>query len=434
VPESIRIRPRSRLVLAGAALLLACGDRSAPTAAPPFTPPPPPEIGRFPTLQIATTAGAPIASRETYVTGSWRLMNADSVVEQQGTLDIRGRGNTTWLIMPKKPYRVRLTAAAPLLGMPSNRHWALLANYADKTLVRNDLVLDLGRRLGFAWTPRSGFVHLELNGRYDGLYQLTEHIRVDPQRVNVPELRVGDTSAAMVSGGYLLEVDELRGEAFCWDAPRSAMPLCAKSPETLLDAAWAPQRAYITGYVRDLEEALFGPAFTDPVRGYAQYLDVPSAVDYLLLNELVRNVDGNLRRSTYLTKPRGGKLTFGPLWDYDIALGNVNYDNGDRTDGWHILPAPWFARLWQDPAFQQRVKLRWQQIRGDGTLTGWRAHAMRRWDYMQDGQRRNFTRWPILNTWVWPNRVVTGSYDGEVAAMLAWWDARVSWMDAQLRL
>lgn len=418
--------------VAFAVTLGACGSNDA--IAPPVDPPALPQIvvGRFPTLVVNTTGAASITSREVYVGGKWQLLDADSALLKEGTLDIRGRGNSTWT-MPKKPYRVRLTTATELLGMPSNRHWALLANFADKTLLRNDLVFDLGRRMGWSYVPRSQFVHLRLNGQYDGVYQLSEHIRIDPSRVNVPELKAADTASAVVSGGYLLEVDELRGEDFCWDTPRARMPVCAKNPETLRQPGREKQQAYITGYFRDLEDALFGPNFTNPSTGYAAYIDVPSAVDYLLLNELVKNVDGNLRRSTYFTKPRGGKLTFGPLWDYDLAIGNVNYDNADNTAAWHIARAPWFARLMQDPAFVQRVKLRWQEIRNNGILSEWRKQIITRWDYMSAEQRRNFARWPILSTWVWPNRVVPGSYDGEMAALQEWLSARISWMDEQLK-
>jgi hypothetical protein len=403
----------------------------SPVANVPVTPPVI-EVGRFPTLVVHTTGAAPITTRETYVPGTWRLIGPDSTILSEGRLDIRGRGNSTWT-MPKKPYRLRLGAGTPLLGMPANRHWALLANHADKTLLRNDLVFDLARRLGDAWVPRSRFVHLQLNGRYDGVYQLTEHIRVDAARVDIPELTIADTTAPAITGGYLLEVDELRGEEFCWETPRAAMPVCAKSPETLRRPGWEPHRAYITGYLRDAEDALFGPAFRDPQRGYAAYIDVASAIDYFLVNELVRNVDGNMRRSTFLTKPRGEKLHFGPLWDFDITLGNVNYDGADATAGWQIRPAPWFTRLWQDPAFERRVKTRWQQLRSDGTIAAWRQSILTRWDYMSVEQRRNFERWPILNTWVWPNRIVPGSYDGEMAALQEWLAARISWLDTQLR-
>jgi hypothetical protein len=379
-----------------------------------------------------TAGAAPIDSRDTYRAGTWRLVGADSLPMHEGALEVRGRGNSTWT-MPKKPYRLRLATSVGLLGMPASRHWALLANYADKTLLRNDLVFDLARRMNWRYVPRTQFVHLQLNGRYDGVYQLAEHIRVDASRVDIEPMRIADTTAATITGGYLLEIDQTYGEDFCWNTPRTGMPVCAKSPETLRLPGWEKQQAYITGYLRQTEEALFGASFTDPETGYAAFIDVPSAVDYFLVNELVKNIDGNMRRSTFLTKSRGGKLYFGPLWDYDLTMGNVNYGGADAVTGWQIRPAPWFARLWQDPNFVQRVKLRWQQIRHDGTLTGWRQSVLARWDYMSGEQRRNFARWPILDTWVWPNRVVTGSYDGEMVALQEWLTARTNWLDGQLR-
>ena len=81
----------------------------------------------------------------------------------------------------------------------------------------------------------------------------------------------------------------------------------------------------------------------------------------------------------------------------------------------------------------QRVKLRWQELRTNGTIANWQKQTLARWDYMSVEQRRNFDRWPILNSWVWPNRVVTGSYDGEMAALQSWVAARISWMDEQLK-
>jgi hypothetical protein len=316
--------------------------------------------------------------------------------------------------------------------MPSSRHWVLLANYADKTLLRNDIAFELSRRLGMAYTPRAEFVELYLNGTYEGIYQLGEHVRVAPDRVNVPELRVTDTSDVAITGGYLLEIDELRGEAFCFETGRTAMVFCAKSPETLLDPAWARHRAYIEGYVRALDSTIFAPSFADPRAGYAAFLDVASAVDYYLLNELFKNVDADLRRSTFLYKPRGGKLTFGPVWDFDLAIGNANYFGADRVEGWYVRQAPWFTRLFEDPAFDARVRARWRQLRADGTVASLMTYASDRGTYLSRVQARNFERWPILSTWVWPNRVVTGSYTGELIAMGDWLFSRAQWMDAQL--
>ncbi len=429
----------ARVAAFGVALgiaLAGCGREDVGTI--PLTPPPPPQTfpvaSKLPVLRVNTAGGAPVVSRDDYLAATFSIADTFGVVRLEGPTDIRGRGNTTWDLMPKKPFRLRLGTSAPVLGMPAGRHWVLLANYSDKTLMRNDVVFELSRMLGFAYTTRAEYVDFYLNGRYDGVYQIGEHIRIDEDRVDIDELEETDTSAEAITGGYLIEVDQRRGEDFCIDSKRTPMIFCLKEPETLLEPEWAPHRAYIEGYIAATDDAIFGPSFADPVRGYAAYLDVASAIDYYLLNELVKNVDGNLRLSTFLHKPRGGKLTFGPVWDYDIAIGNVNYDGADRVQGWHSRQAAWYARMFEDPAFDARVRARWRQIRADGTVDRLFTYIGRERSYLSAVQVRNFERWPILGTYVWPNRVVTGSYAGEVQAMRDWLLARRNWMDAQLGL
>ena len=430
-PIGARLRPAA--CAAALALAAACGaDATAPTPTAGTAPVQRwPVASRLPVLRVATADAAPVASRDVYVPATYTLTDTLGAVRATGAADVRGRGNSTW-DMPKKPYRLRLGSGTALLGMPANRHWVLLANYSDKTLFRNAVAFAFSRLLGMAYTPRAEFVELELNGDAVGIYQLTEAIRLGPDRVNVPELKAGDTTAAAITGGYLLEVDERRGEAFCFQTGRTSMVFCAKSPETLLEPERAPQRAYIEGYLRDLDAALYGPAFADPTVGYAAWLDVPSTVDHYLLQELVKNVDGNLRLSTYLVKPRGGKLAFGPVWDFDLAMGNVNYDGADRIDGWHARRGAWFARLFEDPAFDARVRARWRQLRADGTIDRVLTEVAVQQAYLGVVQAGNFRRWPILSTWVWPNRVVTGSYGGEVQALDEWLRARIAWLDGQL--
>ena len=130
-------------------------------------------------------------------------------------------------------------------------------------------------------------VNVKLNGVYQGVDELVEHVRIAPELVNIPTLKITDTSEANVSGGYLLEVDERSGEAYWFKSTMTAS----------------------------------------------------SAVDYYLLQELLNNVDGNPRLSTFLYKPRGGKLTFGPVRDFDIAMGNVNYSQCDQIVGLYIRNA-----------------------------------------------------------------------------------------------
>jgi len=424
-----RLQRSLQVALTALVVLAGCGEDPA-SPVPVVTPPPATAVEQLPTLHVNTTNGVPITSKEVYVTGDYRLTGADGVILTSGALEIRGRGNTTWT-MPKKPFRLKLVSSTGLLGMPANRHWILLANYSDKTLIRNDVTFELSRRVGMEYTPRSEFADLVLNGSYQGVYQLTEHVRIATDRVNIPELKVSDTSATAITGGYLMEVDERRGEDFCFNSTRTVMIFCLSNPETLNEPAWARHRQYITNYIQQLDGALFGPQFADPQVGYAAYIDVESAIGYYLVNELLKNVDGNLRLSTYLYKKRGGKLHFGPVWDFDLAIGNVNYNNADKVDGWHTRTAAWFTRLFQDPAFAARVRARWNQMQADREVDRLLDYMSTRQQQLNKVQVRNFEKWPILSTWVWPNRVVTGSYSGEVLVMQQWLFDRSKWVERQ---
>jgi CotH kinase protein len=432
--RGIRGTRRRWALLAVSALLAGCGKGvDAPTV---VVEPPPPVVlqtaaPKLPVLSITTATGTDIVSKTVYVAGTLTLADTGGATLVQSALDIRGRGNTTWE-MPKKPYRLRLATATSLLGMPANRHWVLLANYSDKTMLRNDLAFELGRMVGMAWTPRSQYVELQLNGNYQGVYQLVEHVRIGPDRVNIPELKVADTSATAITGGYLIEVDERRGEEFCFNSTRTPMVFCAANPETLLQPAWAKHREYLQTYIARTDSAIFGSRFADPDVGYAAFLDVESVVNYYLLQEMLKNVDGGLRFGPYMYKQRNGKLFFGPIWDFDLAAGNVNYDGADRTDGWHARKSAWFVRLFEDPAFRSRVATRWTALKQAGVVDSLQKLVFSRGNYLSLTQTRNFQRWPILDIWVWPNRVVTGSYDGEVIALNVWLQSRLQWVNAEI--
>jgi len=156
----------------------------------------------LPLLRLSTTSGADVTSKEVYVPGSYILRDEHGQELLSGATEIKGRGNFTWTL-PKKPYHIKLAASTSLLGMPANRHWVLLANYVDKTLLRNDVTFQLSRWVGMEYTPRSRFVDVEVNGIYQGVYQLTEHVRIAPDRVNIPELNVGDLAPSIQAATLL---------------------------------------------------------------------------------------------------------------------------------------------------------------------------------------------------------------------------------------
>jgi hypothetical protein len=423
-------------LLAGLCLvlpILACNTDTAALTSPatePLSIQPAPSQ-QLPILRISTVNGAPIASKDDYVMGAMSLLDSTGVEVANGTLEIKGRGSTSWDLFPKKSYRLKLGTSTSLVGMPASRHWVLLAEYSDKTMLRNELAFELSRKLGMAWTPRSHYVQVQLNDSYEGVYQLVEHVRIEPNRVNIQALKSSDTSATDITGGYLIEVDERRGEDFCFNSTMTTMVFCVKDPETLLQPSRAKQQAYIVNYLARTDSAIFGPDFADPTKGYAAFIDVESAINYYIVQEIAKNVDGKLRLSAFMYKPRGGKLTFGPVWDFDIAFGNVNYDGADLTDGWFIRDAEWYARLFADPAFAARFRTRWGELQGAGIIESLQRFVTSRANYLSAVQVRNFERWPILGEYVWPNRVVTGSYAGEVSALNSWLNDRTRWMNAE---
>lgn len=411
-------------------------------------------VEALPSLSITTDGAAPIVSKENYVTGQFTL-NGEGVEQTTGTMEIRGRGNSTWS-WPKKPYRLKLTNSTSLLGMPASKHWVLLANYADKTLMRNDITFMFSNSLGMEYTPRTQYVEVKLNGTYQGVYQLVEHIRVAKDRVNIPEMKVTDIDAEKITGGYLMEIDFryhkdfcigntwddfcVNGENlnrkidFCIDSTHGMDPFCLQSPETLLDPAWSAQREYIEKYFADTETALFGSDFKDADKGYAAYLDVDSTINYYLLNELFKNPDG-ATASAFVYKKRNGKLFFGPVWDFDLAYGNAGYNDVDKTYGWYIRNSSWFKRLFEDPAFEAKVKARWQALKAEGKFELVFIYAEARATWLEKQQIKNYGIWSVTDFAPWimhGGHGGTGSYEAEVKEMIRWQRERYKWMDSQL--
>ena len=376
----------------------------------------------LPVLWIETEGGQDVLSKDEYQRATFRLVEdiatgaAGGVAE--GALDIRGRGNTTW-DMPKKPYRLRLDAKAALLGMPADRSWVLLANYADKTMLRNELAFTMGRMSTLGYTPRTRFVELVLNGRYQGTYQLCEKLKAGTHRVDV-----GD-------GGFLLEVDYRATAAgdVAFATPHLEQPVGIREPEGVSEGD--ADYAYVRDFVTRAEQALFSDAFTDPDHGWQAYMDMDSFADWYVINEIARNTDACLYTSCYMHLARGGRLTMGPLWDFDVSFGNVDYVDGWKTDGLRVRQAAWFARLFEDPAFRARVRERLAYFHGlrDDLVRQLNQQAA----YLRHAVRENDARWHTLYTYTWPNHDIWGSYQNEVQSMKEWLTARLDWLTEELQ-
>ena len=392
----------------------------------------------LPKIYIATEGGAEVVNTEDYVNATIRIVSETGAETLQADTEIRGRGNTTWG-QPKKPYRLKLEDAASVLGMPAARNWALLANYIDKTLVRNKLAMNLGEQFGLPYNPRSKFVEMYFNGEYQGVYQLFEHVETGANRVNVEELDPDtDIDPAVITGGYFMEIDHRRDEDVCW-ATSLNVPICSKDPEYDPTDAGTPgtpsnaQYNYITGYVNDAEQALQTPG-----NSYQDYFDVNAMVNHYLVSELLKNVDSQINSeggdvftsSVFLFKPRGGKLNFGPLWDFDLGAGNVYYE--DPT-GWYIRNSVWHGPLFANSDFGQRVHARWCQLKRNGSVTNLPAQVDAIVASIEPAAiDRNFAKWNIFGQEVYPGAFVGQSYQEEVSHLKSWLANRVQWMDEDL--
>jgi hypothetical protein len=326
---------------------------------------PAPDTG-LPTLYLDTENGVAVTSKEDYLSASLRVELSDGSLDlEQVDCQVRGRGNTTWT-WPKKPYLIKLDKKQKVLGMPKHKRWILLANFMDRTLMRNMVSMKVASLTGLDWTPRCQPVELVLNGLHRGTYLLIEQVRVDENRVNVTEMTAEDNTGDAVTGGYLLECDFhydnevqwMDGHGRCVQMS-GGIPFGIKypDPEDLTTA----QQAYIRNYIHDTAEALYGPDFKDPEKGYAKYMNVDSFVDYWIVFEVMGNHELGNPGSVYMHKDRGGKLVAGPCWDFDWGVLSYRTSPQGKT-GLINRDAIWYARLFQDPAFAEKVKKRYLEL------------------------------------------------------------------------
>jgi hypothetical protein len=335
------------------------GPTGPPAPTGPTGPQPPPATN-LPTISIDTTDAAPIVSKDDYLTADYAITGApDAAQDITGTTEIKGRGNTTW-DYPKKPYKLKLTAKKPLLGMPSNKHWVLLADYADPSKIRNSIAMFFSGKTALAWTPRHRYVRLNLNGAYAGLYELFEHIRVDPDRVAITAMKPTDTSGNDLTGGYLVEHD-VRGP----DTEEAGFTTSRGVDYNVLDpeAPTPEQLTYISNYYQELEDVTLGPGFANPATGYAKYIDIDSWIDWYIVEEIVKSHDAGAA-SVYSYKPRGGKLFKGPVWDFDFSIETPGTHATPGYTGWFVRNINgYYRRLFEDPAFTAKLAARWSVLR-----------------------------------------------------------------------
>ncbi|MFK2476540.1 CotH kinase family protein [Bacteroides fragilis] len=364
----------------------------------------------MPVLFIETEDGSAISSKNEYknaticIWGDSLPLNSD--------VKIKGRGNSTWTL-PKKPYKLKFPEKVSLLGAPKDKEWVLLANYADKTNLRNETAFYMGRISQLEWTPRTHFVEVFINDVYEGTYQLCEQVKVSTSRVDVTD------------DGFLLEIDHLdKLDATDTYFETERILVNIKKPNVEVGDE---KYCFIKEYITEAERVLFGDNFKDPVNGYRKYLDVNSFVDWYLVNEIAKNNDAVFWSSCYMNVSPNGKIKMGPLWDFDIAFGNINYNNNQLATGFWVKEASWIKRLFEDTYFVDKVKERFKYFmeRKEDIF----MYINKTADTLHYSAIENNNRWGTLYSNTWPNYAVWGAYENEVQYMKFWLDKRFLWLD-----
>ena len=384
----------------------------------------------IPVIKIVTDGSAAILDKKNYVPGTITIQNPDSmycdVTTFYARMGIRGRGNSTWGF-PKKPWKGKLNEKASLLGMPADKEWALLANYADRTLLRNITAMHLSEICGFSWTPRMRSVEVYLNDKYQGVYTLCEHKKISADRVNIDLVSSDDNSGEAVTGGYYLEIDEQQDGTTCWWTSMG-VPMVFSDPEEPTEQ----QYEYVASLFESFEQALQAEDWSEET-GYPKYIDVDSFVDYYIVQELTKNIDGNLRRSSFITKERGGKLEMYHLWDFDLTLGNCGYfwgDAGNGPENFWIKLDKWYPYLFSDPAFVSKVKTRWNELMPEFEKIPQFIDEQAL--MINDARIRNFRRWSISESVDWVKAPSLGSYKKELDYLKEFYTQRLNWLNTML--
>ncbi len=412
------------------------------------------------------TDGAIAASASTTLTGATTIFvdvdpstgraSASGLPNYRGRGGVRIRGRSSQSF-PQKQFKFETWDAngretdAPLLGLPSSSDYVLNSPWSDKSLIRNALAYDTWQLLGRE-NLRTRFVEVFINDDgdgqftyaddYAGIYMLVESIDLDRVGISDPQ---NTTNPANITGGYVNETGNADDQDF--STTGSGRAVAHKHTDPKATKLNDPQKAWIHDYIETFEQALYGAGFTHPTTdaSYAAYTNVSSQVDYKIVREWSRNFDGG---STYSYVPRGGKLTMGPLWDYNWAFGNVNYaEGGDlpgyRTDGWNRSFtanvngwAPWWLRFEQDPDWWQQFIDRWAELRTtvlEDTAVNARIDGMTA-PLAQEAATRNFTRWPQLGLFTAvspPGYQSRTTYQSEVDYLKTWLAQRSAWIDSQ---
>ncbi|WP_348824408.1 CotH kinase family protein [Flavobacterium aestuarii] len=360
--------------------------------------------------------------------------NTSEYLNYNGRIGIELRGSTSQLL-PKKPYGLTTLKAdnksnnnVSLLGMPAENDWVLNSFAYDPSFMRDFLSYNLARQIG-DYASRLVYCEVVVNGEYAGLYALQEKLKTNSERINILKIGSSDVSSPNVTGGYITKADKTTGgDPVAWTmfGNVGAVDFIHELPKP---ASVTPeQNTYIHNEFLKLESNASNP---DIITGYPSVIDVPSFVDFMLLNELASNVD-SYQFSTYFHKDRNGKLRAGPIWDFNLTYGNDLFQWGydrSKTNVWQFANgdnegARFWGNLFTESAFKCYMSKRWNElIQTDKPFNyaSLEQNIDNTAGYIAEAKNRDNVKWGVLR-----------DFTSEVAGIKTYLTARINWITANL--
>ena len=391
------------------------------------------------------------------------LIVSENNIESNYKIGIEIRGSSSQMF-PKKSYGFETKSDdwsedldVSLGGFPEEEDWILYGPYSDKSLIRNKLTFDLSNSIGYK-ASNVKFYNLYINNDYKGLYVLMEKIKRDENRVNITKLEVDS-----VDGGYILKIDKPTSDGWdycntCYENSFSFRSnfdtngnISEESPTHFIYHYPKPsdinnnQKSHISSIINEFESILSSDNFDDPETGYQSIIDIDSFIDFFIMNEITKNIDG-YRLSTFINVDIDKKIKMGPIWDFNLAFGNADYCDGASTQGWmynfnSICPGDvwqvpfWWRRLMESVYFKEKLKDKWQSYRSNNLSNlNIESQIDSYVEYLNTNNVviENFYKWPILGRYVWPNYFIGATYESEINYLKGWINQRLNWLDGQI--
>lgn len=382
------------------------------------------------------TEGTEINSKEDYVEGSVSIIGSNDFPDlSSAEMKIKGRGNSTWwqggIGRPdnmKKPFQIKFGDKTKVLNMPKDKKWVLLAEISDISLIRNKIVREIANMGSFDYVPQAEYTELFINNKHAGTYLIGQKVEESKNRVNI-----GDD-------GYLVEIDtdahgrieedDVYFRSNVWSSHYKDGVFNIKEPSLDFDSE---KFNLIKDHINSFEDALFGDNFKDPDIGYRSFIDLSSFIDWFLVNEISKNQDAASFSSIYFNYIPGEKIKMGPIWDFDLAFGNVNYSNAENPEGFWIKDNLWYKRMFEDPYFKQMVQERFDYYNNNLSLILSKISGFE--TYLSKSQKKNFELYPSLldpNSEVWPVPARFDNHHSYVEYLKTWLDTRMAWLKTWL--